>query len=96
MTDIPLFRTEAENYLKEMPGWALDGNSKIISKEFTFADFAQAMEFANKIAALAEEEGHHPDLLVSWGKVKVELSTHSIGGLSKMDFSLAAKIEAIQ
>jgi len=81
--------------LKQTPEWSLDNEAKKISREFTFKDFAEAMTFANKIAAIAEEEGHHPDLLISWGKVDVELTTHSVGGLSGKDFSLAAKIDAI-
>ena len=54
------------------------------------------MDFANKVAPLAEREGHHPDLCISWGKVVVELSTHKIRGLSENDFILAAKIDTLQ
>ena len=64
--------------------------------EYKFDDFMQAMEFANKIAILAEEEQHHPDLLVSWGMCKVEIWTHKINGLTESDFILAAKIENIK
>ena len=53
------------------------------------------MKFANKITPIAEEEGHHPDLVLGWGRVEVVLSTHSIGGLSENDFILAAKIDKI-
>lgn len=91
----PLPKAEAEALLKQVPTWTLWPDGRMISHEFTFKNFAQAMIFANKIAAIAEREGHHPDLLVSWGKVGVELSTHSMNGLSENDFILAAKIDLL-
>ena len=75
--------------------WKLSGDGKHISKEFKFANFLEAMAFANKITAVAEEEGHHPDLSIGWGRVGIELSTHAIKGLSENDFILAAKIDHI-
>jgi 4a-hydroxytetrahydrobiopterin dehydratase len=81
--------------LKKLDGWTLWPDAKTISKSFTFKNFATAFAFAAKIADHAEAEGHHPDLLISWGRVEVELSTHSIGGLSENDFILAAKIDGI-
>lgn len=92
---VPLLRTEAEEMMKQVPEWHLWPDGKMISREFAFKNFADAFAFATKIAAIAEKEGHHPDLLVSWGKVGVELSTHAIPGLSENDFILAAKIDAI-
>jgi len=92
----PLARQESEPLLSKVKGWKLAGDALSISKEFSFKDFAQALAFADKIGAIAEEEGHHPDLSVSWGKVGVELSTHAIGGLSENDFILAAKIDNIK
>ena len=91
----PLNRAEAEDFLEELPGWTLTRQGKGIAKEYRFKNFAEALAFANKIGAVAEAEGHHPDLAVSWGKVGVSLSTHSIGGLSENDFILAAKIDAL-
>ena len=95
----PLTEVEISEYLKQVSGWNVmidhEGEIKNIVKDFKFKDFAEAMAFANKIAALAEEEGHHPDLKVSWGKVGVELSTHAVGGLSENDFILAAKIDSL-
>ena len=88
--------SEITSHLNSISGWVLKENPKVLSKEFTFTDFAKAMAFANSIAALAEEAGHHPDLQVSWGKVVVELSTHDVGGLSENDFILAAKIDTIK
>lgn len=91
----PLLKPEAEELLKQVPEWTLWPDSKMISRGFTFKNFAEAMTFANKIAEIAEEQEHHPDLLVSWGKVEVELSTHAVSGLSENDFIVAAKIDAL-
>ena len=97
---LPLTDVQVSEYLKEVSGWSVgighEGDIERIVKEFKFKDFAEAMVFANKIAVLADQEGHHPDLGVSWGKVVVELSTHAIGGLSENDFILAAKIDALK
>ena len=92
---VPLFRPRVEELLKEVDGWHLSPDSKKISKEFTFKNFVKAMAFANAITPIAEAEGHHPDLYVGWGKVRVELSTHAIGGLSENDFILASTIDTI-
>jgi len=66
-----------------------------IEKTFTFSNFAKALAFTNKIGELAEQEKHHPDIYLAWGKVKVSLWTHKIDGLSENDFILAAKIDQI-
>ena len=90
----PMSKSEAEKYLKEVKGWQLSGNK--IEKDLKFRNFKKAMEFINKVADLAEEEGHHPDILVySWNKVKLMTYTHAIGGLSENDFILAAKIDRL-
>ena len=91
----PLDRTEAEALLKQIQGWALSEDGTYISRTFTFKNFADALAFANKIGAVAEDEGHHPDLEVRWGHVVIRTSTHAIGGLSENDFILAAKIDEI-
>ena len=70
--------------------WQTD--SQKIWKEFTFPDFRASMKFVNAIADIAEAEGHHPDIYIFYNKVKVELSTYAIGGLSEHDFIMAAKI----
>jgi len=72
-------------------GWIIDKSSKLY-KEYHFADFVRAMDFANKVASLAEMEGHHPDLAISWGKCVVQIWTHNINGLTENDFILATKI----
>jgi 4a-hydroxytetrahydrobiopterin dehydratase len=92
----PLNRIEAEVLLKQVAGWTLSGDARWLSKEFKFKNFKEAMVFANTITDIAESEGHHPDLQVSWGKVVVELTTHAIKGLSENDFILAAKIDKIE
>ncbi len=85
----PLKADLAHAYLKELDiGWAIVGGK--LEKEYLFADFTQALAFANKIGEAAEAQAHHPDLYISYGKVKVELWTHKISGLSENDFILAA------
>lgn len=66
-----------------------------LARTFTFADFADALAYVNRVGAMAEEQNHHPDLALSWGKVTVEVWTHKIGGLSESDFVFAAKAEAL-
>jgi 4a-hydroxytetrahydrobiopterin dehydratase len=79
-----------------VPQWtAVEGRR--IERPFEFRDFAQALRFINAIGAIAEEEGHHPDMLVhGWNKVRVTLWTHAIEGLSINDFILASKIDRIK
>jgi 4a-hydroxytetrahydrobiopterin dehydratase len=91
----PLTREEAEKLMTELNDWALIDDAHLLAKSFHFNDFAESMEFVNKIAAIAEEEGHHPDLTISWGDVGVELTTHAMEGLSENDFIMAAKIDEI-
>ncbi|MDO8561725.1 MAG: 4a-hydroxytetrahydrobiopterin dehydratase [bacterium] len=91
----PLSLMQAKELLKQVDGWAPGEDGKWIVKQFKFADFVEAVAFANKITPIAEREGHHPDLHISYGKVVVELSTHAIKGLSENDFILAAKIDAL-
>lgn len=87
---------EIENYTCQLKSkWSVvDG--KMLRREFVFENFIKAMEFANKVADIAEDEGHHPDLHISYGKVVVDLWTHAIGGLSENDFIVAAKIDEVQ
>lgn len=74
-------------------GWVQNKNLSI-TKEFKFKDFKEAIAFVNKIAEIAESEGHHPDICVFYNKVKLTLFTHSAKGLTEKDFILAAKIDA--
>ena len=74
--------------------WELIENTKI-KRSFRFVNFKQTMEFVNKVADLAENEGHHPDMYVTYGSCTIELWTHAIDGLSENDFILAAKIDGL-
>ena len=76
-------------------GWTLV-NEHHLEKEFRFKDFVEALGFVNRLGEVAEQEGHHPDLFLTWGKVKVTLWTHSVGGLSENDFILAAKADQVR
>jgi 4a-hydroxytetrahydrobiopterin dehydratase len=67
-----------------------------LEKEFKLRDFAEALAFTNRIGAIAEEQGHHPDILLAWGKVRVTIWTHAIDGLTRSDFVMAAKIDQSQ
>ncbi len=77
------------------PGWEVKDGRRL-EKDYTFDDFQQALQFVNQVGALAEAQGHHPDLHLGWGRVKVILWTHKIGGLHENDFILAAKIDRIE
>lgn len=91
--DIPLEEDMINEYILSLDqGWKVVEN-KFIERTFKFKAFMDGLGFINKIAALAEEEGHHPDLSLSWGKVVVKLMTHKIQGLHENDFILAAKID---
>ncbi|MDN3506319.1 MAG: 4a-hydroxytetrahydrobiopterin dehydratase [Simkaniaceae bacterium] len=70
-------------------------DEKRLEKTYRFKDFKEALAFVNHIGKVAEEEGHHPDIELSWGKVKITLSTHKIKGLSEGDFILAAKCDVL-
>ena len=90
----PLAADEVNRLLSDVPGWQVVGNHHIL-RTYTFPDFAQALRFVNGAGAIAEAEGHHPDLFLSWGKVEVKIWTHKINGLTESDFILAAKIEEL-
>jgi 4a-hydroxytetrahydrobiopterin dehydratase len=76
------------------PQWLLVEEDHI-ERKFKFQDFSEALSFVNKVGQLAEEEGHHPDIFLSWARVKLTLTTHKINGLSRNDFVLAAKIDQL-
>lgn len=88
----PMSKDESQTYLSQVLGWEMVDDGKKITKEFTFKDFKEAMAFVNNVANLAEHEGHHPDIYVFYNRVKFELWTHAVGGLSENDFIVAAKI----
>jgi len=91
----PMKNNEVEVFHQKLnPGWKVE-NNKAIHKSYPFENFKRGMAFANRIALIAEEENHHPDVCIQYSQVDVKLSTHAIGGLSKNDFILAAKIDEI-
>lgn len=92
---LPLSREDSAVLLEQVKGWSLSADGLRISRTFTFKNYVEAMDFANRITPIAESEGHHPDLSIGWGTVTVTLMTHAIGGLSENDFILAAKIDEI-
>ena len=75
-------------------GWNVI-NEHHLKKEWGFDDFESALNFTNKIGSLAEDQGHHPDIYLAWGKVEIKMWTHKISGLTESDFILAAKIDRI-
>lgn len=92
---LALIEPDISTLMKELGDLWEVRDGKMITKTFSFPDFKQTMVFVNQVADLAEEEGHHPDMRVSWGKVVIELSTHAVKGLSENDFILAVKIDAL-
>jgi len=76
-------------------GWQVVNATKL-EKTFTFRNFVDALAFTNRLGAVAEQQGHHPDIHLAWGRVKVELWTHKIGGLTESDFILAAKADRVE
>jgi len=88
--DTALTEAEVKELLDGVPRWLL--RDKAIEREFGFRNFAEAMEFVNRVAALATAEDHHPDILISYNKVRLTLTTHKAGGLTCKDFILGAKI----
>lgn len=92
---LPLAHDEALKLAAEADGWTLAEDHKSISRQFEFKDFKESLAFINHVGELAESEGHHPDIHCWWNKVKLELTTHEIKGLSNNDFIIAAKINAL-
>jgi 4a-hydroxytetrahydrobiopterin dehydratase len=84
---------EIKAAIKDLPEWEVEGKS--IERTFEFDDFAQAIDFVNGVAELAEDNEHHPDMDIRFSKVRVILSTHSKGGLTDLDFDLAEKIDTL-
>jgi 4a-hydroxytetrahydrobiopterin dehydratase len=87
-----LSEDEIQSRLAALGGWERVGD--VICRQFSFGDFGSAMAFANRVATLAEEVDHHPDILIEYKTVTLTLSSHDVGGLTERDFRLAARIEA--
>ena len=88
-----LSKVEIQQKLNEMRGWSQMG--KAIQKRYTLKSFVPAIELVNKIAAVAEKEGHHPDITINYNVVGISLSTHSEGGVTQKDFYLAQQIDKL-
>ncbi len=92
----PLNPEQYSSLLKQLDGeWRVEREHHL-SRSFTFPDFVSALQFVNEVGAVAEEQGHHPDLYLSWGKVRIEIWTHKVDGLTESDFILAAKLDRLQ
>lgn len=89
----PLTRKEAEIFLQDTPDWELTEDATKISRSFKFKGYGPTRDFVNKVADLAEQENHHPDIFFGYGICKVDIHTHKIKGLHENDFILAAKID---
>jgi len=96
---IPAFDlNEIHKYLKKIDGWDVKDNENknyYLIKEFKFKNFIDSNDFVNKVSAIAEAEGHHPDIFFGWGYCKIKILTHAIKGLAESDFILASKIDNI-
>jgi 4a-hydroxytetrahydrobiopterin dehydratase len=90
----PLKGAELEKLGRELPDWKIV-NEHHIARGFKFPDFRTALDFVDKVGALAEEQGHHPDIFLAWGKVEITIWTHKIDGLTESDFILGAKIDRL-
>jgi len=87
----PLKGDELVALQKQVDGWSVIEEHHI-TKTFRFPNFREALKFVNRVGELAEEQGHHPDICLAWGKVEITVWTHKINGLTESDFILAAKI----
>lgn len=80
-----------DNFAKKVPEWEIDGDN--ISRTFEFDEFSEAIDFVNSVAEIAEEAQHHPDIDIRYNTVLLTLTTHDLGGLTKSDFDVAARID---
>jgi 4a-hydroxytetrahydrobiopterin dehydratase len=91
----PLEGEELSRLQKQVEGWdVVKGHH--LHKAYTFPDFKNALAFVNRVGEVAEEQGHHPDIYLTWGKVEITIWTHKIDGLTESDFILAAKLDQLQ
>lgn len=88
----PLDAQQAAQLLRQIDGWTIEKDFHL-TKSFKFPDFAKALAFVNRVGAMAEKQGHHPDIYLSWGMARVEIWTHKINGLTESDFIFAAKTD---
>lgn len=88
----PLKGAELNQLHQNVPAWTVVKEHHL-QREFRFPDFKEALAFVNRVGALAEEQGHHPDILLAWGKAEITIWTHKVDGLTESDFIMAAKID---
>jgi 4a-hydroxytetrahydrobiopterin dehydratase len=91
----PLKGKDLTNLHQQVPQWQVV-NEHHLTRNFTFPDFRQALDFVNRVGELAEEQGHHPNILLTWGRAEITLWTHKIDGLTESDFIMAAKIDQLK
>ncbi|MFN7947364.1 MAG: 4a-hydroxytetrahydrobiopterin dehydratase [Blastocatellia bacterium] len=91
----PLKGEEIAKLHAQLEGWQVTGEHHL-EKSYSFPDFRQALDFTNRVGELAEEQDHHPDIYLAWGKVGIKIWTHKIDGLTESDFILAAKIDELK
>ena len=91
----PLEQSKVDELLAQLDGWTVEKGHHL-TRRLTFPDFVTALAFVNKVGDVAEEQGHHPDIHLAWGKVTIETWTHKIDGLTESDFILAAKIDRLR
>jgi 4a-hydroxytetrahydrobiopterin dehydratase len=92
---VPALKGDALKILhRSTPKWTAEDEHHL-RREFKFPDFKQALDFVNRVGAVAEEQGHHPDILLAWGKADITLWTHKVDGLTESDFIMAAKIDRL-
>lgn len=90
-----LIDEKIQENVKELDGWIADTETSLLQKEFEFENFTDGMVFVNRVAEIAEEENHHPDICISYSSVMIMLTTHDAGGLTQKDFNMAKRIEEI-
>jgi 4a-hydroxytetrahydrobiopterin dehydratase len=93
--DVPALKGAALHALShQLPNWEVV-NEHHIHRVFKFPDFVKALDFVNRVGAIAEDQGHHPDIFLAWGKAEITLWTHAVNGLTESDFIMAAKIDRL-
>jgi len=90
----PLAGEQLAKLQEQLPSWEVVKGHHL-HKSFTFPDFVKALDFVNRVGQVAEQQGHHPDILLTWGKAEITTWTHKIDGLTESDFILAAKIDQL-
>lgn len=90
----PMTEAQIAALLGQLEGWTVEKGHHL-TKTYRFADFARALAFVNRVGAVAEEQGHHPDISFTWGRARIDIWTHKIDGLTESDFVLAAKCDRV-